>query len=306
MVRVLRYPRLFYAICALTVICALLRDACVGASLDGAARVLLVATCALLLVCLALMSCRFFMDARGVGVGFLLRVHRTGWENIASFGLLCCNSRRQYFYGMYRNSTDFLNMLHHAPGCGAWGFVVPVNKRLLAAARLYCPFELDVTTPERIRREGRLRLQWHHAALYALITLPAIAVALITGVLMLLSAAKAVRPTAALWMTLGALALLTAGLMLLCKLFNTLLTCPAFNEQGVCAGAGLYLPWENVRFGYVHRIGKISGMYLLSQPLDAIKGRGTPPVLCMSMPDTTTMLLAYLTYCPHASKGLEV
>lgn len=305
MVRALRYPRMFYTVCSLTIICALLRDACVGASLDGAARVLLVTTCVLLLLCLILMSCRFFVDARGVGVGFLLRIRRTGWKDIASFGLLCCNSRRQYFYGMYRNSTDFLNMLHHAPGCGPWGFVVPVSKRLLSAVRLYCPFEADLSDPPHIKREGRMRLQWRHTLPYLFITLPAVAVSLATGAWMLLGAANAIRSSTMMWMTLGALTLLAAGFLLLRKLGNTLLTCPAFNEQGVCTGRGLYLPWKEVRFGYVHRIGKMSGMYLLSQPYDAVKGRGTPPVMCMSMPDTKTMLLAYLTYCPHASKGLE-
>lgn len=305
MVRTLRYPRMFYSICVLTVVCALLRDVCVGASLDGAALALLVATVVLLILCLLLMSCRFFIDARGVGVGFLLRVHRTKWENIASLGIVSCNSRRRYFYGMYQSSADFLNMLHHAPRCGAWGFVVPISKRLLDAVQLYCPFDVDTSALPRQRREGRMHLQWHHTALYALTMLPAVVVAFATGTLMLLAAVKTVRTSAAVWMTLGALALFAAALMLLRKLGNTLLTCPGFSEQGVCTGAGLYLPWEDVHFGYVHRIGKISGMYLLSQPLDAIKGRGTPPVMCLSMPDTKTMLLAYLTYCPHASKGLE-
>ena len=33
---------------------------------------------------------------------------------------------------------------------------------------------------------------------------------------------------------------------------------------------------------------------------------GAPPVICMSMPDMQTVLLAYLTYCPHAPKGMDV
>jgi len=232
-------------------------------------------------------------------------VRHTNWEDIAALGVVCCNSRRRYFYGMYRSSTDFLNMLHHAPGCGPWGFVVPVSKRLLSAICRYCPFELDVSPIPIKKREGRLRLQWHHAALYALMMLPAVAVAFVTGALMLLAAAKTQRMASVLWMTLGALALFVSGLMLLRRLVNTLITCPAFNEQGVSAGAGLYLPWNEVRFGYVHRFGRMSGMFLLSQPLDAVKGRGAPPVFCLSMPDTTTMLLAYLTYCPYANKGMD-
>ena len=303
MVRALRYPRLFYSVSALTIVCALLRDVCVSASLDGLARILLVATLLLLPACILLMSCRFFVDPQGIGVGFLFRVRRTEWVDVAALGLVCCNSRRPYFYGMYRGATDFLNMLHHAPACGPWGFVVPVSKRLLAALCTYCPFELDLSPFPRYRREGRLRPQWHHAALYALMLLPAVLVSCLTGTLMLMDAAQNSRIFTVAWVTLGALALFTAGVMLLKKMLNTALTCPAFNEQGV--RAGLYLPWENVRFGYVHRYRKMSGMFLLSQPLDAVKGRGAPPVCCLSMPDTTTMLLAYLTYCPYASKGMD-
>ena len=306
MVRVLRYPRLFFLCCTATVVCALLRDICVSASLHGYARMLLFVTCILLALTLILMSCRFFVDAQGVGIGFLTRVHRTRWENLAALGVVQCNSRRRYLYGMYTGSADFLNMLHHAPRCGPWGFVVPVSKRLLCAVRLYCPLDPDLSSPAPQKRDGRLRPQWHHALLYTLMLIPAIVVALITGAVMLLAAARASKASASLWLTLGALLLLLCGITLFHKLINTLFTCPAFNETGVCAGPGLYLPWEEVRFGYVHRVGKISGMFLLSQPLDAVRGHGTPPVLCLSMPDTTTLLLAYLTYCPHASKGLEI
>jgi len=303
MVRVLRYPRMFYFVSALTIGCALLRDACVSASLDSFARILLVVTLFLLSACLMLMSCRFFVDAQGIGVGFFLRVRRTNWEDIAALGLVCCNSRRQYVYGMYRGATDFLNMLHHAPACGPWGFVVPMSKRLLCALCEFCPFELNVSHIPRQRRKGRLRPQWHHALLYTLMMIPAIIVSVVTGTLMLLNAAQSDHIPTVIWMTLGALMLLTTAGMLLKKLFNTMITCPAFNEQGV--RAGLYLPWEDVRFGYVHRIRRMSGMFLLSQPLDTVKERGAPPVQCLSMPDTTTMLLAYLTYCPHASKGMD-
>jgi len=306
MVRVLRYPRMFYAVCMLTIGCALLRDACVSASLDSAACMLLIATVVLLALCLTLMSCRFFVDPRGVGVGFLLRVRRTGWEDVAALGLVCCNSRRRYVYGMYRQSTDFLNMLHHAPACGPWGFVVPVSRRLLQALEMYCPFELDISAMPKNRREGRMRLQWHHSALYALMLIPAVVMAALTSGLMILSAVQADRQITVLWLTLGAMGLLAAAVLLLRRLGNMLFTCPAFSESGVCAGTGLYLPWSDVRFGYVHRFGRMSGMFMLSQPLDVVKKRGAPPVQCLSMPDTRTLLLAYLTYCPHASKGMEV
>lgn len=303
MVRALRYPRMFYSVLILTIAAALLRDACVSASLDSIAGMLLIVTAALLIACFVLMSCRFFVDAQGVGVGFLLRIRRTNWEDIAALGLVCCNSRRQYFYGMYRGATDFLNMLHHAPACGPWGFVVPSNRQLLSAMCQFCPFELNLSSVPHQKREGRLRPQWHHAALYVLMMIPAIVVAVVTSALMLLDASQNDRMITIAWVTLGALALLTAGVLLLRKLINTIFTCPAFNEKGV--RAGLYLPWENIRFGYVHRYKRMSGMFLLSQPLEAVKGRGAPPVQCLSMPDTTTMLLAYLTYCPHASKGMD-
>ena len=303
MVRVLRYPRMFYFVTALTIACALLRDACVSASLTGLAQPLLVITIVLLCACLVLMSCRFFVDAQGIGVGFFLRVRRTNWEDVAALGLVCCNSRRQYFYGMYRGATDFLNMLHHAPACGSWGFVVPTSKRLLCALCEFCPFEMNVSHIPQKKPEGRLRPQWHHPLLYALMMVPAIIVSFVTAALMLLDAVQSTRMTTIIWVTLGALSLLTAGFLLLKKLINTLITCPSFNKEGV--RAGLYLPWDDVRFGYVHKYRRMSGMFLLSQPLEAVKTRGAPPVQCLSMPDTTTMLLAYLTHCPHANKGLD-
>jgi len=270
MIRVLRYPRMFYTICMLTMGCAVLRDYCMSASLTSFAHVLLVVTVVLLLLCLGLMSCRFFVDVQGVGVGFLFRVRRTNWEDIAAFGLVCCNSKRQYFYGMYRGSTDFLNMLHHAPACGPWGFVVPVSKKLLAAICEYCPFAVNLAAVPKPTKEGRLRMQWHHAVLYAMLMLPAAAVAFATGALMLSDAMQTRQLSTMNWATLGAVVLLAAGVQLVRKAISTCLTCPAFSEHGVCAGAGLYLPWEDVHFGYVHRIGRMSGMFLLSQPLEAL------------------------------------
>ena len=305
MVRVRRYPRMSALLCAVTLACALLRDLCVSASLEGWARVLLCMTVLLLLMCFALMSCRFFVDEQGVGVGFLLRVHRADWEDLAALGLLQCNSRRRYLYGMYRGATDFLSLLHHAPRCGPWGFVGPANRRLLAAMCRYCPLEVDLSPPKAKRREGRMRAQWHQAALYALAMLPAAAVAFATGWMMLAYAAVSVSLATVFGLTLCAMLLWIAGLTLVYRVASTVATCPAFSEQGVCAGRGLYLPWEDVRFGYVHRVARISGMFLLSRAMEETGLRGAPPVLCLSMPDTSTLLLAYLTYCPHASRGLE-
>lgn len=305
MTRVLRYPRLSALLCAMTIACALGRDLCVSASQSGWAQVLLIATLALLALSIAAMSSRFFVDERGVGVGFLLRARRTDWEDLASFGVLYCNSRRRYFYGMYRGRTDFLNLLHRAPQCGSWGFVVPVSDRLMRAVLRNCPLQVDLSPMPAYERKGRVRAQWHQAALYILVLIPGAAIAFLTGALMLLQADGQTAPASAAGLTLGAMALFAAGLALVYRVFNTIMTCPGFNETGVCAGRGLYIPWENVHFGYVHRVAKMSGMFLLSQPLEAVTRRGAPPILCLSMPDTSTLLLAYLTYCPHADKGLR-
>ena len=83
-------------------------------------------------------------------------------------------------------------------------------------------------------------------------------------------------------------------------------TCPWINEEGVRAGVGVYMPWEDVHFGYVHRRAQVSGMFLLSQPLETAGRHGEQAVYCLSLPDTSTLLLAYLTYCPYAEKGISV
>jgi len=305
MTRVLRYPRMSAILCTLTIACALARDYCISASLYGYSLPLLYATLFLLLACFALLSCRFFVDEVGVGVGFLFRVRRTPWKDIASFGILYCNSSRRYLYGMYRGHTDFLNLLHRAPACGPWGFIVPLERKLLAAVCHHCPFEMDLSPIPSQKRKGRLRRQWHQAAFYALTMLPCAALAFITGCMLFLRSAHVHAHTAVMLMVLCALLLLAAGFSLVYRVVNTALTCPAFSEEGVCTGRGLYLDWENVRFGYVHRIARISGMFMLSRPHYEMQRRGAPPVVCLSMPDTTTLLLAYLTYCPHAEKGAE-
>ena len=304
MTRALRYPRLTAAACVSAIVCAMVRDACIAAGLSGWGHVMLIATIVLLALGVMLLSCRFFVDEVGVGVGFLLRVRRTTWEDIASFGLLCCNSRRRYFYGMYEGETDFINLIHRAPQCGSWGFVVPVSRKLQRAVSMYCPFPVDLAPHTGQKRQGRLRAQWHQAAVHSAILLPGALVALVTGTLMLMQSANSGRASIAL--PLLAMGLYLAGVTLLYRLSSTLSTCPGFNEQGVCAGRGVYLPWDHVRFCYVHRIAQMSGLFLLSQPLETMHRRGAPPMYCLSMPDTRTMLLAYLTYCPYASKGMEV
>ena len=302
MTRVLRYPRITVLLWALTFACALLRDLCIGASLFGWADVLLPMTAVLMAASLAVMSCRFLVDEQGVGVGFLLRMRRTDWEDIASFGVLYCNTRRRYVYGMYRGGTDFLNLLHHAPLCGAWGFVAPASTRLMRAILRHCPFGVNLDPLPPARREGRLRLLWHHAAVCAALMVPAAVLAFLTAGTMIVYAAGVPQADLAFFLTIGAAALAGSGAMLLYRVNCAAVTCPAFSEEGVCAGRGLYLRWNDVRFGYVHRMRGLSGMFMLSRPLEEVRRRGAKPILCLSVPDTTTMVLAYLTYCPHAQK----
>lgn len=303
MTRVLRYPRMSAILCALTLGCALARDYCISAALYAYSLPLLYATIVLLAGCFMLMSCRFFVDDDGVGVGFLLHVRRTSWQDIASFGILYCNSKRRYLYGMYRGNTDFLNLLHHAPVCGQWGFIVPLGRKLLTAVCHYCPFEMDLSPIPSQQRKGRLRRQWHQALLYTLVMPPSAAVAFITGGLVFLRASQIHEHASVMLLVCCTLFLFGVGAALIYRAVNTFMTCPAFNEEGVCAGGSLYLDWENVRFCYVHRIAQLSGMFMLSRPHYEMQRRGAPPVVCLSMPDTTTLLLAYLTYCPHVEKG---
>lgn len=305
MVRVLRYPRLCVTACVGVLITAVLRDLCVSAGLDGWARVLLVITLALLLVCFALMSCRFFVDETGVGIGSLWRVRRAQWHELSSLGVLCCNSRRAYLYGLYRSSPDFLQLLHRAPHCGSGGFVVPTSRRLVSAVITLSPDEVNFSPVSRKRPAMRLRPLWHQALLYTLVFLPTAAVAVGTGVLMLVRASVTAQIMPMAGLTLCAMMLFYTSGFLLYRALIAVITCPCISEEGVRAGMGIFMPWEDVRFGYVHRMGHVSGMFLLSQPLDEAGKRGAPPMLCLSVPDTSTLLLAYLTYCPHASKGMD-
>ena len=172
MVRVLRYPYLTGLTCLCAVSCAVARDLCVGAGLLGWARVLLICTFVLLGLCFALLSCRFFADELGVGVGFLLRVRRTPWHELASVGVLSCNSRRTYLYGLYQGSNGFLELLHRAPGCGSWGFVVPTSQRLISAVLDLGPETIDFAPAPRKHPVNPLRPLWRQAAMYMLLLIP--------------------------------------------------------------------------------------------------------------------------------------
>lgn len=142
---------------------------------------LLICTFVLLGLCFSLLSCRFFVDELGVGVGFLLRVRRTAWHELASVGVLSCNSRRTYLYGLYTHSTGFLELLHRAPGCGSWGFVVPTSRRLVSAVLDLCPEEINFTPAPRKHPVNPLRPLWHQAAMYMLLLIPGGALAFFTG-----------------------------------------------------------------------------------------------------------------------------
>ena len=306
MVRVLRYPYLTGLTCLCAVSCAVARDLCVGARLLGWARVLLICTFVLLGLCFSLLSCRFFVDELGVGVGFLLRVRRTAWHELASVGVLSCNSRRTYLYGLYTHSTGFLELLHRAPGCGSWGFVVPTSRRLVSAVLDLCPEEIDFTPAPRKHPVNPLRPLWHQAAMYMLLLIPGGALAFFTGAMMLVRASEMASALSVVGLTLAACAMFAAGFFLINRAAVYITACPCINEEGVRAGFGMYMAWEDVRFGYVHRRAQVSGMFLLSQPLEKAGKHGEQAVYCLSLPDTSTLLLAYLTYCPYAEKGISV
>ena len=306
MTRVLRYPFLSAVCCLSALACAVARDICVGEGLSGWARVLLVMTFVLLGLCFTLLSCRFFVDEGGVGVGFLLRVRRTSWDDLASMGVLSCNSRRTYLYGLYHDSPGFLEMLHRAPGCGRWGFVVPTSRKLVRAVVAFCPQEIDFTPAPKTHSVNPLRPLWHQAAVYLLMLIPGAALAFFTGTMMLLRASELPGALSVVGLTLAACAMFAAGLFLLNRAAVYVTACPCINEEGVRAGFGMYMSWEDVHFGYVHRRAQVSGMFLLSQPLETVGKRGQKPVYCLSLPDTSTLLLAYLTYCPYAEKGISI
>lgn len=302
MARRLRYPRMCALSCALTMLCALGRDACIDAQLLGWAQMLLLCTLLGLGCCFLLLSCRVVVDETGIRVGFLLRTRHAAWDELAALGALCCNSRRLCLYGLYRGNADFIHLLRLAPRCGEWGFVVPLNRKLADAVRYYCPYPVDLSPADKQPRPEGLRALWHQAALYALFMVPSAAAALLTGAQMLYHGA---HQGASWWLAAGALAMLGVAALLLYRALNTFLTCPAISEAGVSIGRSVFLPWEEIRFGYVQRMGYMSSLFFLSRPLEEVTRLSAPPVMCLSMPDTSTLLIAYLTYCPHAPKGVE-
>jgi len=299
MVRRLRYPRMSAFACLVTMLLALGRDMCLGAGLLHGADTLLAATVAGVCCCFLLLSCRVVVDELGIRVGFLLSVRHAAWDELAALGALCCNSRRMYLFGLYRGHADFIHMLRRAPRCGEWGFVVPMNRKLRDAVKDYCPYTVDLTPAPKTAYPKGMRRLWRQAALSAVILLPPAGIALTTCGLMI---ARCVQTGPTALLLTGAAAMLAAGAFLLWRAVNTLMTCPAISESGVAVGSSVYIPWEDVRFGYIDRLGRMSGLFFLSQTVETVSRLGAAPVMCLSMPDTSTLLIAYLTYCPHAPK----
>ena len=303
MVRSLRYPYLSALACASTILVALGRDTCLGAGYDALAQVLLFVTVLGLGCCFVLMSCRITVDEMGIGVGVLLSMRYAGWDELSALGMVCCNSRRLYLYGMYKGHTEFVRLLYQAPRCGEWGFVAPLNAKLKEAIARCCPYPVDLTPMSRIKRPKGMRQLWHQAALYAMILIPSALFAFATSVTMI---AYDVQEGASFLVTAGAALVFAAGMLLIGRALTTFLTRPSISEAGVSVGRGVYMPWDDVRFGYIHRIGhrfgQISGLFFLSRELEEVSRHGSRPVMCLSMPDTSTVLLAYLTYCPYAPK----
>ena len=65
---------------------------------------------------------------------------------------------------------------------------------------------------------------------------------------------------AALALTLAACGMFATGLFLLYRAIVAVTTCPWINEEGVRAGVGVYMPWEDVHFGYVHRRAQVKAL----------------------------------------------
>ncbi|MBR2942579.1 MAG: hypothetical protein IKB82_04185 [Clostridia bacterium] len=302
MVRSLRYPRMCVFVVAITLLCALGRDVCLSAQMLGWAQMLLLATVLGILCSFMLMSCRITVDEMGIGVGVLLSMRYAAWDELATLGELCCNSRRAYLYGTYRERSDFINLLHMAPRCGRWGFVAPLNEKLRDAVKTYCPYPVDLSPITWENRPKGMRVLWQQAAVYALVMIPSALVAVATCALMLYAVAqKGASPL----LVPAAAAMFSAGVLLIRRTVNTLMTCPAISEAGVSIGRGIYMAWEDVRFAYVRRQAQVSGLFFLSREIEEVSRHAAPPVLCLSMPDTSTLLLAYLTYCPHAPQGMD-
>lgn len=303
MVRSLRYPYLSTLACAVTVLLALGRDTCLGMGYDGLAQMLLFATVLGLGCCFVLMSCRIAVDEMGISVGYLLSMRYANWDELAALGMLTCNSRRPYLYGMYKGHAEFIYLLHQAPRCGAWGFVAPLNAKLTEAVTRYCPYPVDLTPIPKAERPKGMRPLWQQTALYALILIPSALFSFATSAAMVI---YGVEKEASFMIAVGAAAVFAAGVLFIRRMVTTFLTCPAISEAGVSIGRGVYMPWEDVRFAYIHRVGQrfgqISGLFFLSSDLKEASRLSAPPVSCLSMPDTSTLLLAYLTYCPHAPR----
>ena len=180
---------------------------------------------------------------------------------------------------------------------------MPTSRRLISAVLDLCPETIGFAPAPRKHPVNPLRPLWRQAAMYMLLLIPGAALAFFTGAMMLLRASELALPLSVVGLTLAACGMFAAGLFLLYRAIVAVTTCPWINEEGVRAGVGVYMPWEDVHFGYVHRRAQVSGMFLLSQPLEAAGRHGEQAVYCLSLRDASTWL-TYLT-CP-AGKGIGV
>ena len=107
-------------------------------------------------------------------------------------------------YGLYQGSNGFLELLHRAPGCGSWGFVVPTSRRLISAVLDLCPETIDFAPAPRKHPVNPLRPLWRQAAMYMLLLIPGAALAFFTGAMMLLRASELALPLSVVGLTLAA------------------------------------------------------------------------------------------------------
>lgn len=300
--RYARYPRLQRMVIVCCALTALTADLAHGAGNAALARAAFCATFILLPVALLLMRCCLLMDERGVFIGTPLHRYRLLWRDMDAVGYMQCNARRVYLYGMEKGDDSFARMLHDAPFATPRHFVVPASAALRAAVVSLCPFppESVFARAEALPRTHRRLL----SRLYmpALLLLPGGALALLTGARIALSAcqnAYATLPLCAL--CAAAIGCAAAGLYLLSSAANALSANPVLGPQGVrvgFAGRSLTLRWEDMGALCRLRAPGVGTLYLLSAPLPpAGDSPAQPPLRCISLCDTRSVLFAVHSFC---------
>ena len=300
--RFARYPRLQRLVIACCALTALAADLAHGAGNAALARAAFCATFILLPVALLLMRCCLLMDEKGVFIGTPLHRHRLLWRDMDAVGYMQCNARRVYLYGMEKGDDSFARMLHDAPFATPRHFVVPASAALRAAVVSLCPFppESVFARAEALPRTHRRLL----SRLYmpALLLLPGGALALLTGARIALSACRSAYATLPLCaLCASAIGCAAAGLYLLSSAANALSANPVLGPQGVrvgFAGRSLTLRWEDMGALCRLRAPGVGTLYLLSAPLPpAGDSPAQPPLRCISLCDTRSVLFAVHSFC---------